>query len=817
MNIQEAINHILNGDAILFLGAGFSMEATNIQDSSMANASELSFVLCNELGLPRNDDLATVSDYYLTSAENDTELERRKLALITHIQNLYITKRVKEYHKILVNCPWRRIYTTNYDDVVEFAHADRVDSYSMHTDYRKMIRGKCVVHLNGFCRSVTKEQLNNEFKLTKRSYLEQDFINSNSFKIFNHDIRNSKAIIFVGVSLKSDLDIQRILYMDKSTKDKVIFIDRESNNFNPLEDNIKKNLGSQYKIGVENFGEEIKKVNNSYTPPKKELGWNSFENYNISYNETFYELKERNLWELLINGEINQYLLKANLNKNNYILQREKIGKVINDIENDKLKIGIVHSNLGNGKSLFLKILGAKLSEAFKVFEFNSYKENWELEVERIASINGKKVVIIDNYQNNLQLVFKLLEITDDSCKLILAARSFVNNTIYYRIVNKLKNDEKKIIEYDINLLTSNEITELCYYLEKRKFTEIFTEDIRIIRNIIIRKCNRRLADVLLHIINSSAISRRLDENIDPIINDPNKKNILLAIIISNTCPLDLEFNDIVTLLGNYREISFIEKDASFSEFVDISNNSIKMKSAVLSNYILTSKNLNNEIIELMQTLIKNADRLSEQNRKKIREKLISVSTIRELLVQNERDDKKEIDERILSYFEQLTDFNEFKYNNFFWLQYAMAAIDAKEFERSAVYFENSYKLAKQKSKFNTYQIDTQFGRFLLEKGLNNFDQVNSYNNLEKAISHWIGAINKNRSQSHYVFKQVYLLVPYVERYVDKWSAVQKNNVIKMCNELKSKISYERIDRELKVKQILNNVSELVLMSAVTN
>lgn len=99
MEIREAIEHVLNGNGLLFLGAGFSKGAINITKDPLGDAGELSHYLCDELGLPPSKDLAAVSGYYLQSANSEAELNKRKMNLIHSIQNLFITDSVEEYHK----------------------------------------------------------------------------------------------------------------------------------------------------------------------------------------------------------------------------------------------------------------------------------------------------------------------------------------------------------------------------------------------------------------------------------------------------------------------------------------------------------------------------------------------------------------------------------------------------------------------------------------------------------------------------------------------------------------------------------------------
>ena len=67
MDLKSAIEYIIDGEGLLFLGAGFSSNAQNILHETMKMAPQLSNELCEELNIPKNDNLSDVADFYLDS------------------------------------------------------------------------------------------------------------------------------------------------------------------------------------------------------------------------------------------------------------------------------------------------------------------------------------------------------------------------------------------------------------------------------------------------------------------------------------------------------------------------------------------------------------------------------------------------------------------------------------------------------------------------------------------------------------------------------------------------------------------------------
>jgi hypothetical protein len=113
VEIEEAFRHAIDGDAILFLGAGFSLGAVNKANKNFPLANDLSKLLMTDLGESDEAPLQTPSEIYI----------RRKyqVGLIAFLNQHLGVKSIAPRHRSFARPNWRRIYTTNYDDVFERA------------------------------------------------------------------------------------------------------------------------------------------------------------------------------------------------------------------------------------------------------------------------------------------------------------------------------------------------------------------------------------------------------------------------------------------------------------------------------------------------------------------------------------------------------------------------------------------------------------------------------------------------------------------------------------------------------------------------
>jgi hypothetical protein len=247
MDIKEAIDLIFDGNCLLFTGAGASITATNLKDEHLKPAVELTEMLYDECGITADGNLESAVDEYL-----DVFGEQK---LITLLKEQYSVKSIEEEHIILGSLNWRRIYTTNYDDVLETSYRKNCKILTPVTlankPYHFKDKSHVCIHLNGYIDALTPETLNNEFKLSDVSYLTNDFRDNEWCSLFRQDLVIANAIFFVGFSLKYDLDLKRIIYSTPELREKCFFIVREKEDSTTLKAISK--FGTALSIGSQAF------------------------------------------------------------------------------------------------------------------------------------------------------------------------------------------------------------------------------------------------------------------------------------------------------------------------------------------------------------------------------------------------------------------------------------------------------------------------------------------------------------------------------------------------------------------------------------
>ena len=140
----DFIKRILDGDGILITGAGASFGAINQLGNPFPNSKKLAEDLYKECGQQTiDDDLNYAASKYLKT--------HGPLKLISFLQLTLGVKEIKDWHRVLFTLPWRRCYTTNYDNIgiwtkdsssynVRFSTVD--DARSVSTGFHQWISRK---------------------------------------------------------------------------------------------------------------------------------------------------------------------------------------------------------------------------------------------------------------------------------------------------------------------------------------------------------------------------------------------------------------------------------------------------------------------------------------------------------------------------------------------------------------------------------------------------------------------------------------------------------------------------------------------------
>lgn len=131
METELAFQLALEGRAVLFTGAGFSRGALNLRGAEFKTGKQLAGYLASKVMLPPEILLDDAAEEFV--AQHSTE------KLIEELEMEFTTKEISFAHTQIARVPWKRIYTTNYDNVIEHAYhvqGQRLKSVTLGDNFR---------------------------------------------------------------------------------------------------------------------------------------------------------------------------------------------------------------------------------------------------------------------------------------------------------------------------------------------------------------------------------------------------------------------------------------------------------------------------------------------------------------------------------------------------------------------------------------------------------------------------------------------------------------------------------------------------------
>ena len=712
MNLMDAINYALSGEAILFAGSGFSYGAKNINKKPFRVGDGLRDVIAEDCGSGKTTQgLSVTAQYYIK--------KKSPQDLISLLKAEFSVYSIESWHNKLLSLPWKRIYTTNYDSVIEVAAKNNAKSITPIVLSNKLseqnISNICV-HLNGYIENLNLNTLNNEFKLIDTSYSCDALEGNEWFDLFKEDLLSSSAIIIVGYSMQFDLDIKRLL-SSPAIKKKVLFIDKE--NPDPISQSLLEDYGNCEFIGVDGFADKVDEAQKNFVPSLERKKFQSFE-HEFHKTKVPIKLSFSEINNFYTNGEFTEGLLSDNHGEYQYIIYRDRLTAILRNYT--KKKIMLILSDLGNGKSIFCKILRDQLrQENVNIFTFVNDFQGISNEIDEICSDKSKHTfVIFDDYKSKLHILSKFKYRDTSKMTFVLSARKAVNptNSPIMRALNVQEND---ICVLFLDQLNSNEIDSLAYVIQTHSLYSSSMKDrsLESVKDYLENECRSRFSNILLRAYDSSDIKSRITQ-----LWNENKgkqaeiRHLAIIALMKAVMGMDLNIAQMLDLLG----IDFVlvsGKDSPLiNEFFNFDGDDIKIKSSIIAQELLRTVIGLKNLIETMEAIIDKANIEYKYNRsyEELLKNLVSHSHFRifDVTPQNQ--------EFILKFYNDIRN-NAFCQNNlFFWEQFASACVDCQNYSTAKRCLENAYTLAKEKAEsgFEPFHVTNIEARCIIEELLFN-------------------------------------------------------------------------------------------------
>lgn len=782
--IEDLINKMKFGDAVLFTGAGFSYGMENFHNESPKGALKLSELLLTALKQDSSFDLPLkdIVDYYILNDMIDD--------LIYILEDEYNIKNVCDYHELIAEINWKRCYTTNYDFGFELASKNvgkKIKSINPLSNFEENREGNMCIHINGDMNILNKNSLENEFALSDISYVNNKFSATYWFKLLQKDFENASAIVFIGYSLYDEL-IKKVLSSNKKFKEKTFIITSpKSNNGDLFKLGI---YGNVLNIGTDGFAKEFNLKYKEEILPILNITTKFLTKYErdevIETNDI--EINKSDINNFFLFGKLSRskihkdYSNYLNGNKNYFIPREKYIMECVEKIK-DKKNILIV-GEIGNGKSVLLEQILYYLSvkEEFDLYtpdEFdNSTELGYHFDFDKINKKDRLSIILCDDINNNPKLISDFSLLNNSNIILVASVRSIE--------FDKINISEIKFDIINIDELASNE--EIDYLIELVDILNFWNHDRLTLskeskRKIISHNLNNQISEVLLDLFSSENIINKINDYLINVNSIPSQKNIIFLILLFKYLNIPIDNYIIKGILKDDTIDSLLfQSDTNIALFYSKDKTSgFTNKSSIFCRTTLKHLFLNDYKIKFFLNLVEIIEMEKNKRNSEVDSNILHLkdSLIKEIMrfsnVDNLLKERQEKKKSLFHYYDNLIlKASWLSRESHYWLQLAMAKIANDKLDDAQKDLDAAYSMAKKKQilrDYSTSSIDTQQARLFIKKSFKENHNNVIWDYFIKAHSLLTSCENDK-----YRYRQV---KEYEKFYNNKYSVLSKENKIK--------------------------------------
>lgn len=664
-------------NSVLFLGSGFSANATNIAGSPVPAGHPLLERLAKELDEdPGELDLKSAADEFLS---------RSDLSLYDLLYETFTISVALDYQSDIVSLPWARIYTTNYDDIVNLVKGPNFPIFTFDEPRPRKLPPAFAVHLHGSIRRAKEENANDQLILNNPSYdvIAREF--HEWFDEFKHDRRTFAACYFMGFSL-SDHHITGLMTAGEESVKRTYFVTREG----PKPTFVRRvsGYGEIVPIGFEKFSELSK------TLPKPERPQSLSTLQSFKYLRPGLDSKALadptpiEIINLVSFGTFSQSRFFNTRDKSSYVAQRNK--PVEDTLEALKdAKTVLVHSKLGNGKTIFTSILASEAAnQGYACLLWRRAGRNLAQDLEVIAGYN-RVLVIFDDYDAAIENIERVAA-NAPAAKFVVTARTGQQEVRFHEYAQRLPPTVKRV---NLNTFSDSDREQLLVILRRAGAQADDLEEV-------VRSAGE-IRDIVTQLYNHSEIREKIRVVFGGVASGINEILVLAALI--KFAGVDIDDDYLQELAGRDVYSELREAEGISNDILDVHDDKVEMRSALLSEFLIQRIFSLKDVLDgCYQIATASTRRRKERVHRRLAGELMKFSTLQRFLKFHAASDGA-----LDRHFVRLSNDTAVNDEPLFWLQYSIFMKNSRDIPKARMFLNAGYNRA-QKIGFKTFQLDTQ-------------------------------------------------------------------------------------------------------------
>ncbi len=786
IELDDAIRCALDGDALLFIGAGLSFLSRAKDGERLPDGSALIDLLLEQpAGTGSKHTLDRVSGFVVRTKGVDFVHELLK-------KNLTVES-VDDRLRQLYEQPWRRIYTTNYDNAIEVALSGKksISSLTIDDPVSKAVAGS-IIHINGYIENVSPANIQKGLVLTDHSYSASRLIESEWFKFFLRDLGSARAIIFAGYSL-ADLDIQRALISDRSLSRKTFFF--ISPDADALERDAISDYGRLVDGGIDVLTGTILDVSSDYDSSRSSAAFLSLAEVAAGANGDVDTTAAQKISQQLVFGRLpeGEVLRRENVFGNQpFLVLRRQDQAAIDALRKGPWRDILYVGELASGKTACALNMAVHLTtEGYRVY-YASKGATLVEELRFLSRINDKIAVVFENYALLTEEIRDYVSRRPQLHRMVMTERAvthdlmpgFIDNTPHLGPVFEVSLDR-----IDISDVPQFEalVNFGGFWGERAGASEVTRQ------RIISTQLESSLYKLLVEIIKSEKVQEEVRNLLAPIANDKRAMKLFISSFIVNVLGFRFSINDWQTVFdGQWVRRIMRNYSEQVRHFLMLQGDTIFPRTGMLSAHLLRTFADDDVVRECLVDLYERAIRSEENDPEflSLRIALTRYGSIEPIF----SDRKKSAN--IFRYYDEIRVFGGTRNNADYWLQVGIAATIHDDLATAEKAFSNAYAREKAKQKPNLKKIDNYFSRFEMRKAIEHNDPDDAFATFLRANERLKKQIFLEENR-HYPFKTGRYYADIAAKHFAKWNEEQRTQFIREAKDIREKaFDWKKLHRE---------------------
>lgn len=781
--IQRLRTAVASGAAVCLVGAGFSRAGRDSRGRQVPSTEGLTQEIKDCLQIDSNEaaSLGEIAEYASDSAEDVARIRQLLLARLT------VTSPSEEQAR-LISLPWRAIFTTNFDDIIERADSKkRFTPVTPSTDTRVIRADQApVYYMHGRALDLLERDIDPALVISELNYLQLDRRNRDLYARFFNEVFCARLLVIVGYSVK-DLEIARGLLSRSSViKEKTIIICAPTDG--QFAQSRLAKFGTVLPIGLEGLATALASI------PEKATVSTAFQFLEeLTIPQPALDVTGEDFIKLILLGQLNlgKYLaqIHGGTGGDQFCVDRSGATDIVLEGSERFVRRFIVSSDFGNGKSIFLSQLALKAIErGYRVAFIQTKLAELFTEIDAALASGDRFMFILDDVVRYREVArYNGARITNN-VTLVCTTRGDQDERAYEILAQDLGGAVRHV---DLNALSDAEIAQWDKILERWGHWENrIALSPRDRREFIRVSCGAENRSVILSLFRTSQIAERIDRIVDFFLRSTRTHlESFAALLISSLGQRHVSWESLVVWLDI--DEGRLRSDLAASEIADLFQGGRKWNaftSPQLAEFILRNRFLPKDrdvLVSVYSRIVLNTADSANDSRSGLdfRENLKELMKFR-FLTRLFGDDENAV-RLINSVYKRLSDAPRIRSNPQFWLQYAMSRMEVNDLRSGEAYLNTALGLANERGKdYSPFQILDQRARLYIKKNVTQ----NVYNRTEvrTAISD-LGDLSRHRDyEIIYPFRAVPLIRDFLEEHIDDVEPELRKQILAFLEGMKS-------------------------------